>query len=175
MGVGLRQSCKQYPNSISAINKFARGILDSPSYTSFVILDNNLAEMHRDTQNARLPNVVIPLSHFQGGEIVVRVGQTEVALDVARGPVSFCARQHEHYTKPFSGRRVVLVLFSLKGSIHLSDQEKQCLFDLGFPLPSGSALASEVVPEPQVIQPPASRAAGSGTSRLQLPEPSGPQ
>ena len=65
VGVGLRQSCKQYPNSISAINKFAQGIvdsLDSLSYTSFVILDNNQAESRRDTQNARLPNVVIPLS-----------------------------------------------------------------------------------------------------------------
>ena len=164
VGVGLRQSCKQYPNSISAINKFAQGIVDSLYYTSFVILDNNQAESRRDTQNARLPDVVIPLSKFQGGEIVVRVDQREVALDVARGPVSFCARQYEHYTRPFQGRRVVLVLFSLKGSKHLSEEEKQCLCNLGFPLPSEADLDSEEIPEPRSLRTRASKDAEPSAS-----------
>ena len=71
---------------------------------------------------------------------------------MARGPVSFCARQHDHYTRPFQGRRVVLVLFSLKGSKHLSKEERQCLCNLGFPLPSEADLASEEIPEPQSIR-----------------------
>ena len=41
VGVGLRQSCKVYPNSIMAVNRFAQGVVDALRYTSFVILDNN--------------------------------------------------------------------------------------------------------------------------------------
>ena len=106
VGVGLRRTCKQYPNSVLAINKFAQGVVEALAYTSFVILDNNQATAHGDSQNARLPNVVIPLSTFQGGEIVVHTGQRDIVLDVAQGPVAFCAREHDHYTRPFRGRRV---------------------------------------------------------------------
>ena len=130
VGVGLRQSCKHYPNSVLAINRFAQGILDGLTYTSFVILDHNQAEVHKDSQNAHLPNVVLPLSSFTGGEIVVRTGAGEVVLDVAQGPVSFCARAHDHYTRPFRGRRLVLVLFSLKGACHLSADDRACLSQL---------------------------------------------
>ena len=49
VGVGLRQSCKVYPNSIVAVNRFAQGVVDSLTYTSFVILDNNLAREHKDS------------------------------------------------------------------------------------------------------------------------------
>ena len=151
VGVGLRQSCKQYPNSVRAINKFAQGVVDALTYTSFVILDNNQATAHRDSQNARLPNVVIPLSSFRGGEIVVRTGQQDVVLDVSQGPVSFCAREHDHWTRPFRGRRVVLVLFSLQGFSHLSDEDARCLAQLGFPAPTQEALASKQVSEPMSL------------------------
>ena len=97
IGVGLRQSCKIYPNSIMAVNRFAQGVVDSLHYTSFVILDNNLAKERKDSQNAHLPNVVVPLSAFSGGDIVVNVEGQEVFLKVSQGPVSFCSREHAHH------------------------------------------------------------------------------
>ena len=151
VGVGLRQSCKAYPNSIMAVNRFAQGVVDSLHYTSFVILDNNLAKEHKDSQNAHLPNVVVPLSSFSGGDIVVKAEGQEVILNVSQGPVSFCAREHAHYVTPFQGRRVILVLFSLKGCMHLSDTDRACLVRLGFPLPTEEDLASQVVLPPRVL------------------------
>ena len=106
VGVGLRQSCKQYPNSISAINKFAQGSVDSLYYTSFVILDNNQAESHRDTQNARLPNVVIPLSKFQGGEIV-RPAIRTLHSAFSGSPGCSGPFQLERQQAPFGGGKAV--------------------------------------------------------------------
>ena len=143
VGVGLRQSCKVYPNSIMAVNRFAQGVVDSLRYTSFVILDNNLAKEHKDS-----PNVVVPLSAFSGGDIVVNVEGQEVCLNVSQGPVSFCAREHAHHVTPFQGRRVILVLFSLRGCLHLSEDDQACLIRLGFPLPTAEALSSSVAPLP---------------------------
>ena len=151
IGVGLRQSCKIYPNSIMAVNRFAQGVVDSLHYTSFVILDNNLAKEHKDSQNAHLPNVVVPLSAFSGGDIVVNVEGQEVFLKVSQGPVSFCAREHAHHVTPFQGRRVILVLFSLRGCLHLSKDDRACLIRLGFPLPTAEALSSRVAPLPKLL------------------------
>ena len=78
IGVGLRQSCRAFPNSVQAINRFAQGVVDSLAYTSFVILENNLAPAHTDSQNSFLPNIVIPLSSFKGGEISVQCAEGEV-------------------------------------------------------------------------------------------------
>ena len=111
-----------------------------------------MAQAHRDSQNSHLPNVVVPLSSFEGGEIVVNTGKQEVSLDVAQGPVSFCAREHVHHVAPFKGRRVILVLFSLKGCLHLSAEDRDCLLRLGFPLPTKEALAATTVAMPQVLK-----------------------
>ena len=161
IGVGLRQSCEIYPNSITAVNRFAQSVVDSLHYTSFVILDNNLAKEHKDSQNAHLPNVVVPLSAFSGGDIVVNVEGQEVFLKVSQGPVSFCAREHAHHVTPFQGRRVILVLFSLRGCLHLSKDDRACLIRLGFPLPSAEALSSRVAPLPKLLFDPDGPAKGS--------------
>ena len=69
--------------------------------------------------------------------------------ETSQGPVSFCAREHDHWTRPFRERRVVLVLFSLQGFSHLSDEDARCLAQLGFP--TKEALASKQVSEPMSL------------------------
>ena len=134
--VGLRKSCKSFPWAIQAINKFARVVVPSGFWTSFAILERDQTSEHIDAANAMLPSYLIPLSSFQGGQLRVQSPSGVVHLDVAKGPVTFCARQHMHSSCPFRGRRVVLALFSLQGAVHLSHDDRSSLQALAFPIPS---------------------------------------
>ena len=145
--VGLRNACHLFPKSLKVINSFAASIVPSHHYTSFVILDRVCTKEHVDSQNACLPNVVVPLSSFTGGDIIVKATHT-ARLRVSQGPVSFCAREHEHSTSAAQGRRVVLVLFSLLGAVHLGADDDRLLRSLRFLLPTKEALRCDSVQEP---------------------------
>ena len=72
-------------------------------------------------------------------------------LDVARSPVMFCAKMHPHSSRPFTGRRVVLALFSLQGTQHLGADDLSSLHVLSFPLPSCAQLDSSEVVMPSAL------------------------
>ena len=148
--VGLRKACHLFPRTLKVINSFASRVVPSHHYTSFVILDRVCTKVHVDTQNAYLPNVVVPLSSFAGGDILVKA-KSPARLRVSQGPVSFCARVHEHSTSEAQGRRVVLVLFSLLGAVHLGSADRRLLRSLGFPLPTSEALECDHVQEPREL------------------------
>ena len=140
--VGLRKACKLFPWTVQAVNRFAASLLSRAVYTSFAIFAEVQTREHRDTQNSFLPNYVIPLTKFEGGEITVHESEPPVRLDVSRGPVQFCARHFRHSTEPFRGRRVVLVLFALQAATKATAEDRDCLHRLGFPLPSDEQLSS---------------------------------
>ena len=105
---------------------------------------------------------------------MVNVEGQEVRLNVSQGPVSFCAREHAHHVMPFQGRRVILVLFSLRGCIHLSKEDRECLIRLGFPLPTDEALNSREVKPPKALfgPSPSKRASMLGCNSLKHQGPS---
>ena len=140
--VGLRKACKLFPWTVQAVNRFAASLLSHAVYTSFAIFAEVQTREHRDTQNSFLPNYVIPLTKFEGGEITVHESEPPLRLDVSRGPVQFCARHFKHSTEPFRGRRVVLVLFALQAATKATAEDRDCLHRLGFPLPSDEQLTS---------------------------------
>ncbi|CAE7251626.1 unnamed protein product [Symbiodinium sp. CCMP2456] len=163
--VGLRKACHLFPKTLKVINHFASRAVPSHHYTSFVILDRICTKEHVDTQNAFLPNVVVPLSSFAGGDIMVHA-KSQVRLRVCQGPVSFCARAHQHSTSEAQGRRVVLVLFSLLGAVHLGSADRRILRSLGFPLPTVQALESQHIQEPRELF---CRPSSDGPSTAALP------
>ena len=125
--VGLRRACKLFPWSVQPVNRFATSLLSDAVYTSFAIFSRVQTRAHRDTQNSFLPNYVIPLSSFEGGAIRVDGPAEPTFLEVSKGPVQFCARHYQHSTAPFTGRRLVLVLFSLQAaSIASADVLASC-------------------------------------------------
>ena len=146
--VGLRKACKDFPLSITAINSFARSVVPTAVWTSFALLEREQTSEHKDTANSALPNFLIPVSCFSAGELCVRGPSGQVELEVAKGPVSFCARHHLHWSKPSKGRRVVLALFSLAGASNLEQADVDSLQRLNFPLPTKAALQSAGVVEP---------------------------
>ena len=152
--VGLRKSCKSFPWAIQAINKFARVVVPSGFWTSFAILERDQTSEHIDAANAmvaKLPSYLIPLSSFQGGQLRVQSPHGVVHLDVAKGPVTFCARQHMHSSCPFRGRRVVLALFSLQRAVHLSHEDRSSLQALSFPIPSNEHFQSSEAIQPSQL------------------------
>ncbi|CAE7833708.1 unnamed protein product [Symbiodinium sp. CCMP2592] len=166
--VGLRKACKLFPLSVQAVNKFVAHLLDGAVYTSFAIFSRVQTREHRDKQNSFLPNIVIPLTAFTGGAIKVLEPNREIDLEVSKGPVQFCARQHPHSTCQAHGRRTVLVLFSLKAASHASADDQLCLKRLGFPLPNPRQLSSVEVCKSEPIS------LGEAKQRL-LPFPDEPQ
>ena len=69
--VGLRKACTSFPMSVVAINSFAKRLAPTAVWTSLVLLERSITSEHRDTANAALPNILIPVSRFEAGELCV--------------------------------------------------------------------------------------------------------
>ena len=107
------------------------------SFNSLAIFDDLRSPPHVDARNDQYAfNVVLPLSSFTGGDIVLRKPPNLQSLSVADGPVAFQAARYEHWVAPWQGRRTVLVAFTSKVQ-PLRPHDEQFLRFLGFPLPLG--------------------------------------
>ena len=117
-------------------------------FTTIVVFDSVQTTPHRDQQNSFLPNLVVPVSSFTQGSIWVQscngpstrmIDGAElrgVSLPVCDGPVLFDARRSVHLTDAWTGRRVVLVAFSMSAIDKLSPEAAARLTTLRFALPS---------------------------------------
>ncbi|CAE7251922.1 unnamed protein product [Symbiodinium sp. CCMP2592] len=83
---------------------------------------SNATALHADSQNAFIPNLVVPLNRFSGGGIWVEsdVGKERLTVD----------------GQELLGRRMVLIGYSVQGGEMLQDSDKVELKALGFALPS---------------------------------------
>ena len=142
----LRSTCRENAEPIKLFSSLIRAVHPKLHFTSLVVLDGSQTGIHRDTQNAYAPNLVIPLTHFSGGELFLEdsrgqlhnVGEltlrgTKVSL--SNGPVAFDARSVNHGGLPSPDRRVVLVAYCLKGTSRLRPEARMTLSQLGFRLP----------------------------------------
>ncbi|CAE7784998.1 unnamed protein product [Symbiodinium sp. CCMP2592] len=69
--VGLRKVCGSHPLSVRVLNLLISSMAPGFFHSSFVLIDGIASEAHCDTANSDLPNVVIPISSFSGGELRV--------------------------------------------------------------------------------------------------------
>ena len=148
--VGLRKSCKLFPLSVQAVNRFACAVAPEATWTSLAILDRPTGGEHVDARNADALTVVIPLSQFTHGELQVKTPEGAVTLQVSQGPAVFNAKLHPHSVEPATGRRVVLVLFTLDCT-GLPTQDFACLQRLGFRLPQPAQVLKEKPDRPQLL------------------------
>ncbi|CAE7311611.1 gpt [Symbiodinium sp. CCMP2592] len=91
-------------------------------FSNIAVFANLRTEMHLDPNNLEgTLNFAIALSSFESGQIRLEGGPqgSEALLDVKTG-VFFDARTRRHGTCDWTGQRVVLVAFSLRGSDRLS-------------------------------------------------------
>ena len=163
---GLRANSKLFPESTKAFNAYVRAVSPGHRWTSIALFENVQTELHRDALNSLWPNLVIPLSNFKDGSVWVEwpantptdptlkyevrnldgVDVRGALLPVAAGPITFGAKQLRHETRKFSGRRLVLVAYSLQALSHASSEDLACLKRLGFQVPQPNELPSSYVP-----------------------------
>ncbi|CAE7460074.1 unnamed protein product [Symbiodinium sp. CCMP2592] len=154
---GLRNTCSEHPHSISAFCRYIKLCHPSIRFTTFSVLQNSPAMPHVDASNMLgEPNLVLPLSRFRGGGLWVECEGGSMlikhkgrqiggeVLPVHSQAVVFDPHKL-HCTRPWRGRRVVLVAFCLRGTERLTDEQKATLEKLGFSLPDG--IPSESLPE----------------------------
>ena len=131
----VRPATYANPKLVSLAVALVRSQANDFSFNSLAIFDDLRSPPHVDARNDQYAfNVVIPLSSFTGGDIVLRKPATLQALPVADGPVAFQAARYEHWVAPWRGRRTVLVAFTSKVQ-PLRPRDEQFLRSLGFPLP----------------------------------------
>ena len=145
----VRRATHDNPQFTSLVVALIRSVANDFSFNSVAIFDNLRTPPHVDERNdEHAYNLVMPLSRFSGGNIVVRRPQDLLSLEVAAGPVAFQAAKRQHWVAPWSGRRTVLVAFTSK--VCPPSPEDACfLTDLGFPLPLGPLDPCQPSPLPE--------------------------
>ena len=149
----LRSSCAEHAESIKLFADLIRAVHPRQMFTSLVVLDGAQNSIHRDSRNACVPNLVIPLTRFSGGELFLEkpdgephtVGGRTVCgelISLNEGPVTFDARHVSHGGLPSPDRRVVLIAYCLRGAQRLKAEDRKVLTQLGFCVPT-----SEPVPQ----------------------------
>ena len=149
--VGLRSSVAQFPEAVKVFTRLIAEVSPTHQFSSFVILEGSEMGIHRDAQNACLPNLVIPLTRFEGGELAVADPEGQVVshggqsfrarlCDLGRGPIAFNAQGLQHAVMPFKGRRLVLIAYCLKNVASLDRASCRALRALGFRLLKSNCL-----------------------------------
>ena len=90
--VGLRSACRKYPVACAFLNQFVRSVRPDFKYSSISLFQDLRTGLHKDSKNAAVDNLLIPVSDFKGGGIwlegpvpmcrswMVRLSQAEICL-----------------------------------------------------------------------------------------------
>ena len=151
--VGLRKSCKLFPLSVQAVNRFACAVAPKATWTSLAILDRPTGGEHVDARNADALTVVIPLSQFTHGELKVKTPEGAVTLQVSQGPAVFNAKLHPHSVTLWSLQLAAewcWCLFTLDCT-GLATQDFACLQRLRFRLPQPVQVLKAKPDRPQLL------------------------
>ena len=178
---GLRTNCTRFPDLTRLLGRLVQQVDAEHVFTTIVIMDSVMTVPHRDVMNAPYPNLVIPLSKFEGGSIWVESGDGEVRrqfdgqmhtgveLPVATCAVKFDARRSKHLTCSWTGRRVVLIAFTTAGINSLKDADLKVLHDMEFHVPN--AHTPTVAIKPTVVVEMSRLVSRGATSNQQHEEP----
>ncbi|CAE7396726.1 dnajb6-b, partial [Symbiodinium microadriaticum] len=155
---GLHNNTRRFPKACSVFAEHLRSMAPKDNFTSFVVSDNCCAEVHRDSNNDETrDNILVKISDFSKGEVWLE-GPGNVEMFDAEGNsfmgsaipwdgniLRFNARCSRHATLPWTGRRVVLIGYSMRHSHELNNADANFLIDLGFAIGDLVASPSEVV------------------------------
>ena len=141
---GLRSHAKVFPLSTMCFTLWLRHVKPTNMFTSCVVFDDNMAELHRDLHNSPLSNLIVLLTPFTGGLLWVEGEGAEERTfgkqKITGGPASWssaivlAAGERAHCVLTWSGRRLVLVGFNIRFVERLPGADKKFLVTLGFPL-----------------------------------------
>ena len=142
--VGVRESTKLFPHVARFFCKAISVVSPSHLFSTITLHRQVHVSCHQDSQNYGVPNLVVPLTFFEGGQIFVHdaqgpdwhCGAPGHLLDVQLRPWVFNAKRYKHEVLPHSGVRATMVAYSV-GRLHLLCDRDRCLLEsLGFKVPT---------------------------------------
>ena len=144
---GLRRSCQAFPQAVRLLTRVLREAKPGFIFSSLSINQNVRTLPHVDKNNlSGEPNVVLPLTRFQGGGIWISSPGGKVPLQhrgatlhgevlpVSQRVVAFDPHRL-HSTQPWKGNRTVLIGYTVRGCERLSQEQRETALGLGFVLP----------------------------------------
>ena len=141
--VGLRAQTRRYPMVSRLLNAVLYTLSGEHNHSTVFLSRNRAMGLHSDSHNHQdVPNVLIPLSVFSGGQLFVESEEGDACLDhqgKVRGfiyPItlpflSFDA-QKRHSILPWSGCRLILGSFHIRGADRLPPGTRNVLRSLGY-------------------------------------------
>ena len=157
----VRNSTKDYPLATKVVNLFIQEKLgEQACWSTFSIHRNLNVKKHRDSHNARdKVSYLTPISDFKDGGLWVQLKADEeaekegiVILDGERGTVkSFQSEEGSkqvipfdprrwHATRQWSGNRLVLAVYNVRGLEKINSFDKEIVERLGFQLSRDSSI-----------------------------------
>ncbi|CAE7298427.1 unnamed protein product [Symbiodinium sp. CCMP2592] len=145
--LGLRSNCNKHPAASRVFAQAVQRAAPGMQFSTLSVFSDLKTEPHVDRFNSPFPNILVPLSNFRKGEVWVESAQgvfplevdgvtkRGILIDVASGPKAFYACSHVHATRPWSGRRVVIVGFCVARVQELDVECRARLAELSFPVP----------------------------------------
>ena len=138
---GLTRTMQQFPWVSSLLAHILSGVDSSFRFSSCTFSRNVCSSPHRDSFNAQgSDNLVIPCSHFRGGEVWVQhpegrtilspQGEPGIMWD-ARTPTRFDPKA-KHATAPWGGDRLILIGYHVRHVNKLSATDAEQLINMGF-------------------------------------------
>ena len=149
---GLRHFTKDFPNVFRYLCACILHVLPTHKFSSLIISDSVESEPHSDPNNGPTLNLLVPLTNFTGGSLLL--GES-CELDFKLGAWAFNARDCPHSVLPFEGRRVMLIAYSTKDVWSSSADDLSVLRNCGFVLPDSDTVM------PSSPQGPFARSSGS--------------
>ena len=145
--VGFRKYTFSCPHVAELLNKCVHHCAPQHRYTTISLFQNVLTGPHQDSYNGDMPNLIVPLTNFEGGSVFLEDIEGEVLsaeghvmcgheLKVSKHPFLFDAKRCKHFTGRWRGLRLVLVAFSACNADRLPSAAATRLSPLGFRLPS---------------------------------------
>ena len=147
----IRDNTKRMPSVAKFLCACIKRVAPACQFTSVSVHRNLQAPLHQDSFNSSVPNVVVPVSSFSGGEIFVvhpdgpsrqvhgGVAWQGFVLDCANQAWAFDAKHCKHFTLPWQQDRIIMIAFSVGHLSGLAQDAQDFLDSLGFQIPQGEA------------------------------------
>ena len=148
---GLRHNTTKFPWVTLMVCKYIRSCTRVP-FTSFILQRNTFMTAHRDMNNARQSvNAVLPTGggawvHDPNGNYASMDGTMQgTVMNLTLPGVTF-DRQQWHETRPWTGDRITIAIFTVRAVDDLTPAHVAALRRLEFALPAPPASPAPPVP-----------------------------
>ena len=129
--VGVLNNTKKYPKATKVFLNYLKQQCPGFRCNSIAAFKGIRAEPHRDVHNVGI-NAVVPLSEFEGCDIIVKRQGGDVTLKVSEGPQFFDPHEEHYTTSCTKGTSLILVGYSIRDSAKLKAAAIDYLDEVGF-------------------------------------------